>query len=82
MEQQINFLDRLETNKQDTELIIQELNTTACKIENMRDDEKNFDIKLKLNAFVNEINKDIEWNEQILQELNESIDFEEQRGIY
>ena len=82
MEQEINFMDRLETNKQDTELIIQELNITACKIENMRDDEKNQDIRLKLNAFVNEINKDIEWNEQILQELTESIYFEEQRGNY
>jgi len=82
MEQQINFLDKLECDKEDTEIVIQKLNNACKKFEDLEDKESNAFIRDKLKGYIKDLNKDIEWNEQILQELKESIDFEEQRGIY
>lgn len=72
--------EKLEADLCDTELIIQELHKTSEKLEDMKEDEDNPIIKLKLRSFITELNKEIEWNEQILQELNDSIAFIQQRG--
>ena len=79
--EQIIFMDKLECDKIDTEIVIQQLHNAFNKYEGMKEKESNACIKLKLNGFLNELNKELEWNEQILQELNESIEFEETRGI-
>ena len=69
-------IETLECDKKDTEVIIQKLHETTDYIEQLKSDETNNIIKLKLRGFILELEKEIEWNEMILQELNESIDFE------
>jgi hypothetical protein len=71
----------LETQKQDTELIIQGLHKTADILESARAEETQGTIKDLINSFLKQTEKEIEWNEEILQEINESIGFEEQRAI-
>lgn len=72
--------EKLEADMSDTEVIIQDLHKVSEKLEDMREDEDNPIIKLKLRSFITELGKEIEWNEQILQELEQSKDFIEQRG--
>jgi hypothetical protein len=72
--------EKLEADMCDTEVIIQDLHNISQRIEDMKDDESNPIIKLKLRSFITELGKEIEWNEQILQELEQSKDFLENRG--
>ena len=69
-------IENLEVSKTDTEVVIQELNNLIYEQEKLRD---NFSIsqipRIKINSFIKELNTEVEWNEQILQELNDSIDF-------
>ena len=69
-------INDLEISKTDTEVVIQELNNLVEEQERLRDSSCYSNIpRLKVNSFIKELNNEIEWNEQILQELNESIDF-------
>ena len=79
---EINFIDKLECDKQDTEIVIQQLHNACKKFEDLENKESNAFIREKFKGIIKEINKDLEWNEQILQELNDSIEFEEMRCIY
>lgn len=77
--EQIKFIDKLEFDKTETEMVIQKLHNACNNLENLKDKNSDALIKDKLNFFIKDLNREIEYNEQILQELNESIEFEEQR---
>jgi hypothetical protein len=68
-------VEKLECDKTDTEIIIQELNNTSEYLEELQSNSCNSIVKLKLRSFIKELDKEIEWNEQILQELEQSINF-------
>jgi len=70
----------MEVQKEDIEKEIKELNACALKIEELKElMPVNSLSNFKLSAFVNEIEKEIEYSDFILQELNESIDFEDRK---
>lgn len=75
-------IEKLECDKTDTEVVIQHLNETIDLMETIKSDESNPIVKLKLKTFITELNKEVEWNEVILQELSDSINFELNRGDY
>ena len=68
-------MEKLETTKEEIELTIQNLHKTTDKIEEINKDNSDWLVKLKTNAFIQELEKEIEWNEQILEEINDSIEF-------
>lgn len=71
------MIENLEIQKEDAELVIQRLKTTALKFEDfIKDNALNEELKGIFKSSLNEINKEVEWNEIILQEIDDGINFE------
>ena len=68
-------MEKLQIDKQEVEMTIQELHKTADNLESLRDDSKDEVVKLKTNQFIKEIEKEIDWNEQVLEDINSSLEF-------
>lgn len=70
------MLEKLQISKEETELTIQELNKTAKVLEGIK---SNIPIGCGyeiVKRSLKEIDNEIEWNEQILEEIQGSIEFE------
>lgn len=74
-------IEKLEFDREEINFIVENLNNACKKIEDISKDSPNAYIKEKLNAYIKELNKEIEWNESIIQEIDDSINFEIMRGI-
>ena len=70
-------IEKLEFDKTETELTIQGLHKTSEKLEKIKEEIQIGDISwVIIEQGLRETNKQIEWNEQILDEINGSIQFE------
>jgi hypothetical protein len=69
-------LEKLQTDKEETEKEIKELYIIADRLENLKDKSNNSLIVEKLNQFIKELDKEIEYSEFYLQEIDNSIEFE------
>jgi len=69
----------LEIDKQDIEVVIQQLHFTTDRLENIKNNSTDLLSQEKLNSFIKEMNKEIEFNEDILNEINDGIKFNEAR---
>ena len=74
-----NTQERFEFNKEEEEKTLQKLNSLCDELEKKKEVELDNTIKHKLNNFIKETEKEIEYCELIIQELNQSIDFCEGR---
>ena len=79
MENKIKPIELLEVDKADTEIIIQKLHTTTTELEKLRDKQNCSLNTEKLNSFIKEMEKEIEFNEDILKDFDDSIKFIEGR---
>ncbi|HUS48543.1 MAG TPA: hypothetical protein VMZ91_00115 [Candidatus Paceibacterota bacterium] len=68
-------IEKLEVDIENLEITIQALHNTSKVIENLKEDSLDSVVKFKTSQFVKELNKEIEWNEQILDEVKGSISF-------
>ena len=73
------MIQNLLCDREDIELTIQELNGFADKLEDLRDRAKNSFVRSETERFITEVEKDIEWNEQLKEEIIQSIEFEERK---
>ena len=71
-------IENLMCDKEDMETTIQQLHTTTDELEVINKKSVGV-VKERTSQFIKEMEKDIEWNEQILNEINSSIQFEEMR---
>lgn len=77
------MIENLEIQKEETEIIIQKLENAINEIEKIADNSSfnDYNIQKKLKGFIAELEKEIEYNEQILDETNQSIIFEQLREL-
>jgi len=72
-------IEILEIDKTEHEVTIQELHNQAEQLEKRNEQTDNFLIKEMNNKFLKEIEKEIEYQEFHIQELNYSLDFEKNK---
>jgi len=69
-------MENLQIQKEETENEIKQLHNIASEIEILKD--KTIGLgNHKLDVFIQEISKEIEWSEVVLQEIESSIEFNE-----
>jgi len=71
-------IENLMCDKEDMETTIQQLHTTTDELEVINKKSVGI-VKERTSQFIKEMETEIEWNEQILNEINSSIQFEEMR---
>jgi len=69
-------MEKLIMDLGESEITIQELHNTTNQLEEMRDKLPIGTARDKTETFIQELNKEIEWNEQIKEEIESSIRFE------
>jgi hypothetical protein len=77
--EQHESIEKIEIDKEDTILVIQQLERFRTKLCEINDYIIGYPARAKLNNFIKEVNTEISFNEQILEELNDSIEFIETR---
>lgn len=77
----ITMIEHLEIQKEEQEIILQKIDNACKDIENKIENENDITLKEMFKTTLKNWNKDYEWNLQILEELNESIDFERNRVL-
>lgn len=73
-------LDRMEVDREETEITIQQLENTESQLRKLMEEKPIGLAREKLAFYLKDIEKELEWNEQILQEQEESISFVQERG--
>lgn len=75
-----NKIEKLEFDREETKLVLNELTTTLQQLDRIKD---NFILKQistdNLNIFIKRIEKEYEFNETILQEIDNGIKFIDER---
>jgi len=66
--------EKLLFDKEETEQEIKELHKTADRLEVLRDETRGT-AQQQIDLTIQRLEKDIEWNEQILNEITDSIEF-------
>ena len=69
-------IENLMCDKEDMETTIQQLHTTTDELKVINKKSVGI-VKERTSQFIKEMETEIEWNEQILNEINSSIQFEE-----
>ena len=73
-------IDILEIQKEEQEQEIKNLNAFIDDLEKTKNQMPSFSlIHIKANAFIKELEKELEYSDFILQELNQSINFEDSK---
>jgi len=71
-------IEKLEVDKEEMEFIIRGLNSTIKKLEVVKDEITPYSNPARAitEKTIKELSKEVEWNELILQEIDDSIEFE------
>ena len=77
---QENKIEFLELSKEEEEKEIKDLNAFIEKLEIIKNQMPSFSIiNIKANAFIKELSKEIEYKDFLIQELTDSINFEDSK---
>jgi len=78
-----NSIDKLEFDREQTEIQLQKISNACDEIEKVREEvlSKGFDFQIKemFDSTIKNFNKEYEYTEQILEEINTSLEFERDR---
>lgn len=77
----MKFIEVLETDIIETELVIQKLNNALNKLEKLKEDETDSQIKSRFNSFMKELESELYWNEEQLQQLKDDKEIIELREL-
>lgn len=77
----MKFTEILETDIIETELVIQKLNNALNKLEKLKEDEADSQIKSRFNSFMKELESELYWNEEQLQQLKDDKEIIELREL-
>lgn len=77
----MEFTEILETDIIETELVIQKLNNALNKLEKLKEDEVDSQIKSRFNSFMKELESELYWNEEQLQQLKDDKEIIELREL-
>ena len=77
----MKFIEVLETDIIETELVIQKLNNALNKLEKLKEDEADSQIKSRFNSFMKELESELYWNEEQLQQLKDDKEIIELRDL-
>lgn len=77
----MKFTDIIETDIIETELVIQKLNNALNKLEEIKEDETDSQIKSRFNSFMKELESELYWNEEQLQQLKDDKEIIELREL-
>lgn len=77
----MKFTEILETDIIETELVIQKLNNALNKLEKLKEDEADSQIKSRFNSFMKELESELYWNEEQLQQLKDDKEIIELRDL-
>lgn len=77
----MKFIEVLETDIIETELVIQKLNNALNKLEKLKEDEADSQIKSRFNSFMKELESELYWNEEQLQQLKDDKEIIELREL-
>lgn len=77
----MKFIEILETDIIETELVIQKLNNALNKLEEIKEDETDSQIKSRFNSFMKELESELYWNEEQLQQLKDDKEIIELREL-
>ena len=72
--------EKLRADLEDIEVVIRNLNHTSNRIEELKDNTSDFLVIDNLKQFLKKLESEIDWNEQIKDEIEQSIKFIELKG--
>ena len=72
---ELKNVEKLECDREEIEITIQQLGKTAECLERVKDEFPSCLARTKCLDFLGQIEKEIEWNEDIIEEIDSSIEF-------